>query len=56
MAVVTGIPNPGKVLARFGPLPIQDFQRVIDVKLVGARPGLIGLTLSIDAGARLNNV
>jgi 3-hydroxyacyl-CoA dehydrogenase/3-hydroxy-2-methylbutyryl-CoA dehydrogenase len=31
-----GIPTPGKVLGKNGPLPIADFQRVIDVNLVGA--------------------
>lgn len=31
-----GIPNPGKVLGKDGPLDIEDFQRVIDVNLVGA--------------------
>ncbi len=31
-----GVPNPGKVLGTSGPLPSEDFQRVIDVNLVGA--------------------
>jgi 3-hydroxyacyl-CoA dehydrogenase/3-hydroxy-2-methylbutyryl-CoA dehydrogenase len=31
-----GIPNPGKVFGRSGPLDIEQFQRVIDVNLVGA--------------------
>lgn len=31
-----GIPRPGKVLGKNGPLPIEEFQRVIDVNLVGA--------------------
>ena len=31
-----GIPNPGKVFGKSGPLDIEQFQRVIDVNLVGA--------------------
>jgi len=31
-----GIPNPGKVFGKSGPLEIEQFQRVIDVNLVGA--------------------
>ncbi|MDT5139647.1 MAG: hypothetical protein QOG19_3000 [Mycobacterium sp.] len=31
-----GIPNPGKVFGKNGPLDIEQFQRVIDVNLVGA--------------------
>ena len=31
-----GIPNPGKVFGKAGPLDIEQFQRVIDVNLVGA--------------------
>jgi NAD(P)-dependent dehydrogenase (short-subunit alcohol dehydrogenase family) len=31
-----GIPNPGKVLSKNGPLDIEQFQCVIDVNLVGA--------------------
>jgi len=31
-----GVPNPGKVFAKSGPLDIEQFQRVIDVNLVGA--------------------
>lgn len=31
-----GIPNPGKVFGKSGPLDIEHFQRVIDVNLVGA--------------------
>jgi 3-hydroxyacyl-CoA dehydrogenase/3-hydroxy-2-methylbutyryl-CoA dehydrogenase len=31
-----GIPNPGKVFGRSGPLDIEQFQRVINVNLVGA--------------------
>jgi NAD(P)-dependent dehydrogenase (short-subunit alcohol dehydrogenase family) len=31
-----GIPNPGKVFGKSGPLDMEQFQRVIDVNLVGA--------------------
>ncbi|MCW2784769.1 MAG: hypothetical protein JWP74_1286, partial [Marmoricola sp.] len=31
-----GIPQPGKVLGKNGPLPIEDFARVINVNLIGA--------------------
>lgn len=31
-----GIPQPGKVLGKRGPLPIEDFEKVINVNLVGA--------------------
>ncbi|MGO9067342.1 SDR family NAD(P)-dependent oxidoreductase [Mycobacterium sp.] len=31
-----GIPNPGKVFGKSGPLDIEQFQRVIEVNLVGA--------------------
>ncbi|MFZ0718488.1 SDR family NAD(P)-dependent oxidoreductase [Mycobacterium sp.] len=31
-----GIPNPGRVFGKSGPLDIEQFQRVIDVNLVGA--------------------
>jgi 3-hydroxyacyl-CoA dehydrogenase/3-hydroxy-2-methylbutyryl-CoA dehydrogenase len=31
-----GIPNPGKVFGKSGPLDLEHFQRVIDVNLVGA--------------------
>jgi NAD(P)-dependent dehydrogenase (short-subunit alcohol dehydrogenase family) len=31
-----GIPNPGKVFGKNGPLDVEQFQRVIDVNLVGA--------------------
>ena len=31
-----GIPNPGKVFGKSGPLDIEQFQRVIDENMVGA--------------------
>ena len=49
-----GIPNPGKVFGKSGPLDIELFQRVIDVNLVGAfdvmRQCVELMTRNSDAG------